>query len=384
MDRLANNVWSRDAWHVGRLSRLLLSQVARTVAYAVRVSTQSLTPAQRDRAIGVVLGSAVGDALGAGYEFTYPPQDLVPEMIGGGLGNFAPGEWTDDTAQAAAILRVAATGQDLRSEPALDAIARGFAEWFAGDPPDVGIQTRAVLELSGRTPTASAMRAAARELHERSGRSAGNGSLMRTGPVVLAYLDDSAALVEAAQAVSALTHFDPLAGDSCALWCLMIRHTVLVGEFPVFDDVAAWTPNPDYWRAVLAEAEAGPPNAFRENTWCVGALQAAWSAITHSRGLSEPTSPGVERGKAETKPAAARGLSERSESKPAVLEFQATLATAIRIGHDTDTVAAITGALAGAKSGAAAIPAQWLNILHGWPSATVDLEAWSNQTLPSS
>lgn len=65
-----------------------------------------LTPAQLDRAIGAVVGSAVGDALGAGYEFTYPAQDLIPEMIGGGLGNFAPGEWTDDTAQAAAILSV--------------------------------------------------------------------------------------------------------------------------------------------------------------------------------------------------------------------------------------------------------------------------------------
>ncbi len=52
---------------------------------------------------------------------------------------------------------------------------------------------------------------------------------MRTAPVALAYLDDEAALVEAARAVSELTHYDPEAGDACVLWCLAIRHAVLTG-----------------------------------------------------------------------------------------------------------------------------------------------------------
>ncbi len=88
-----------------------------------------LTSAQLDRVCGVLLASAAGDALGAGYEFGVAPYGGWPEMIGGGLGGFAPGEWTDDTAQAMAIARVAATGADLREEGALDAVARGFAEW---------------------------------------------------------------------------------------------------------------------------------------------------------------------------------------------------------------------------------------------------------------
>ena len=53
---------------------------------------------------------------------------------------------------------------------------------------------------------------------------------MRTAPVALAYLDDEAALVEAARAVSELTHYDPEAGDACVLWCLAIRHAILTGE----------------------------------------------------------------------------------------------------------------------------------------------------------
>ena len=50
---------------------------------------------------------------------------------------------------------------------------------------------------------------------------------MRTAPVALAYLNDEDGLVEAAYAISALTHFDPEAGEACVLWCLAIRHAVL-------------------------------------------------------------------------------------------------------------------------------------------------------------
>ena len=296
-----------------------------------------LTEAQIDRAIGVLLGSAVGDALGAGYEFAAVSPTLVPGMIGGGLGNFAPGEWTDDTSQAVAIAQVAALGPDLRTPEALDAIAQGFMRWFADDPADIGNQTAAVFSRVSRTPSGAEMAAAALDVHNLSGRSAGNGSLMRTGPVVLAYLDDPAGLVEAAMAVSALTHYQDYAQQACALWSLMIRHAVLTGEFPTFDDVAAWMPNAQAWRDRLREDQA--PSVFTENAWAVGALQAAWSAITHT---------------------------PIPEANPAD-HLSDALTTAIRIGHDTDTVAAIAGALLGARWGMSAVPEEWLSILHGWP-----------------
>lgn len=303
-----------------------------------------LTTAQVDRACGVLIGSAAGDALGAGYEFTYPAADLVPAMIGGGLGGFAPGEWTDDTAQAMAIARVAATDVDLRTSEGLTAIAQGFAAWYAGGPADVGIQTSAVLSLAGRAPRGASMTKAAREVHDRSGRSAGNGSLMRTGPVALAYLDDPEGLVEAAMAISALTHHQDLAQEACAVWCLMIRHAVLHGELPDFDDIAAWVPHADRWRAHVEEAETRAPSAFTQNGWAVGALQAAWSAITHT---SVPA------------------------DGPDCGHLVDALGTAIRIGHDTDTVAAIAGALLGARWGMSAVPAAWRRLLHGWPGIDV-------------
>ena len=76
-------------------------------------------------------------------------------------------------------------------------IAEGFLRWYADGPPDVGVQTRAVLAETRHRggPAALTMRAVSADLHERTGRTAGNGSLMRTGPVALAHLHDVDALV---------------------------------------------------------------------------------------------------------------------------------------------------------------------------------------------
>ena len=246
--------------------------------------TIRLTPAQTDRACGVLIASAAGDALGAGYEFAHVAPDLVPAMIGGGLGDFAPGEWTDDTSQAVAIARVAATGVDLRTPEALTQIAQGFADWYAGGPADVGIQTSAVLCRAGRNPTGAEMAEAARVVHERSGRSAGNGSLMRTGPVALAYLDDPEGLVEAAMAVSALTHHQDLAQEACAVWCLMIRHAVLHGELPTYDDIAAVGAQ----RATSGASCCSRPRPSRRRP---SRATAGRSAPCRRRGRRSPTPP---------------------------------------------------------------------------------------------
>ena len=180
-----------------------------------------LTTAQLDRAVGVLLGTAAGDALGAAYEFG-PPRgpELEVAMVGGGSFGWEPGEWTDDTSMAIAIAEVAASGADLRDGKALDAIVHRWHEWMK-TAKDVGIQTSSVLRAAGWLGlSAQTAREASAALHERSGRTAGNGSLMRTAPVALAYLDDELGLVEAARAVSELTHYDPEAGDACVLWCL--------------------------------------------------------------------------------------------------------------------------------------------------------------------
>ena len=323
-----------------------------------------LSADQVDRAVGAVLASAAGDALGVPYEFGSAAYSGWPEMVGGGLGGFEPGEWSDDTAQAFAILEVAATGADLGSTEALDAIAGNLAEWYAGGPADVGIQTSAVLGRAGRSPSAAQLTEAARSVHAETGRSAGNGSLMRTVPVALAHLDDPDGLVHAARKVSALTHHDPMAGDACAVWCLMLRHTILRGTWPEsFDEaklrrgsrgtrtqsfgepspVSATDLRPRRdWRATMLEAEQQDPGMFTANAWVVGAMQAAWSAISHT---------------------------EVPDDDPQ-RHLRLALATAIGIGHDTDTVGAIAGGMLGARWGASAVPRSWVEQLHGWRDQT--------------
>ena len=293
-----------------------------------------------DRVAGVMLGTAVGDALGAGYELgSAVPGPDGPAMIGGGLGDGAPGEWTDDTAMAWGVLEVAARGEGLLTDVALTAVARNFREWYDSGPPDIGNQTRAVLGAVGPRPTGTAARAAAAGHAARHRRSAGNGSLMRTAPVALAHLGDRGAIARAAVAVSELTHADPRAGQACALWSLAIDRAVREQVLDLRDGLGVLDESDRaYWRARIDEAEQGPPGRFTPNGWVVAALQAAWSAVVHTPVPADD--PG-------------RHLAD-------------TLVTAIGIGDDTDTVAAIAGGLLGARWGAAAVPAGWRHICHGY------------------
>jgi ADP-ribosyl-[dinitrogen reductase] hydrolase len=301
----------------------------------------TLTTAQIDRACGVLLGTAAGDALGAPYEFQPPrgPEKDVAMVGGGGFG-WGAGEWTDDTSMAIAIAEVAATGIDLRAASAQDAIVKRWYDW-SKTATDVGVQTRSVLSrASAEGGWAATALAVSRQLHERSRHTGGNGALMRTAPVALAYLDDEDALVVAAREISELTHFDPDAQDACVLWCCAIRHAVLTGVLDVRVGMSRLDADRrDLWSDRLAVAEAAQPRDIPNNGWVVAALQAAWSAIT---------------------------LTNTGDGEPAE-HLTRGLDAAVRAGDDTDTVAAIAGGLLGAAYGASAVPGRWRRLLHGWP-----------------
>jgi ADP-ribosylglycohydrolase len=289
--------------------------------------------AEQHRVAGTLLGLAAGDALGAGYEFEQPPFERI-EMRGGGLGPFAPGEWTDDTSMAICIAEVTATGsQDLT------AIGDRFLDWYRSDPPDAGNLTRAVLGPVAR-PGDLATRAA-EVFAARPFGAAGNGALMRTAPVALAALGDPDRIATFAREVAALTHADPLAGDSCVLWSLAIDRAVASGEVASLDDGLAWLPEArrERWAGAIRAAVEQPPGVFTGNGFTVTALQAAYAAIR-----STPV------------PAAQPGR-----------HLQHALEAAVAIGNDTDTVAAIAGSLLGAVWGASAVPFRWRRLLHGWP-----------------
>ena len=296
-----------------------------------------------DRAVGAVLGSAAGDALGAGYEFLPQTPDQEIAMIGGGpfLHKWAPGEWTDDTQMAVAVLDVIATGST-----DLDEIGGNFLAWYAANPPDIGHQTDSVLG-SCEQDRPEDLTAFANAYVDANEKSAGNGGLMRTAPVALAALDDRVEIGRLAGSIASLTHADPDSVAACVLWSLAIREAITTAEPDrAFDWEAAVRNGLEHvaedrqekWDTLIAEAVIGPPGVFKKkNGWVVKAFQAALSAIVNT---PEP------------------------EEQPAG-HLREALVAAVRIGNDTDTVAAIAGGLLGARWGTAAIPEEWLSRVHG-------------------
>lgn len=297
-----------------------------------------LTTQQLDRAAGAVVGSAVGDALGAPYEFGPSRPDHFIPQFGRGMGGEQPGGWTDDTAMAIAILEVLAAGPDIDSERGIQAVIDRWFQWADEDGRGIGIQTSQVMAGVDGDRTEPALLLSAEAAHVRSGRSGGNGSLMRIGPLALGYLapDEELTLCSAAERVTRLTHWEPDNAAAASIWSLLIRQAILTGGYDLEDatkHIAEHEGLRGRWVKIVDEARAAahPRDFTAENGWVVRALQAALVAV--------------------------EGASDFSDA----------IHRAIRGGNDTDTVAAIAGALAGARWGLSAIPLTWQRRLHGWP-----------------
>lgn len=303
--------------------------------------TQFLDGTAMDRAIGAVVGLAVGDALGAGYEFGPPVDAASVSMRPGVLTGEPAGHWTDDTAMAIAILEVAADLGTLCTDEAALAVGDRFLDWFGDSPTDIGHQTRLVLERGSRGVS---LRDAALDVQRLDLTRAGNGSLMRTGPVALPHVGDIESMVVAARTMSALTHPNEWAVEACILWTLAVDHAIRTGELvgPSIGLSALPTDRQVEWSKLLGAAEAHSPESFTPNGYVVAALQAAWSAIYATRDSDQHYSDGVRR--------------------------------AVSIGDDTDTIAAIAGSLLGACYGVSAVPTEWRLGLAGWPRGYRDAD----------
>ena len=303
---------------------------------------EALKSHRTDRAIGAVIGSAVGDALGSQYEFGTAHPDAFEPTFGRSTFGHGVGEWTDDTQMAMPILEELARGASLNDTTTLCRILTAWELW-RHDAKDVGNQTRAVLAALGDDLTERAGRAAAQVIHESSGRSGGNGSLMRTGPVALGYLADGreADLADAAGRIAQLTHWEQDNVDAVVLWCLAIRHAIRTGKFDLRAGLV-FVPDGarrDRWSDLIDRATAAGvhPRDFKENNGrVVVAFLGAASAITGTT------------------------------------DYRSAITRAIQGGGDTDTVAAITGALAGALHGVGGIPLSWQRKVHGWPGYDIN------------
>ena len=290
------------------------------------------------RALGALIGAAVGDALGAPFEFRpgggYRTRFPEPVLDGRGemVGNrtWEPGEFTDDT-QMAVLL-----GQSLADQYGFDAaeVFDRFRAWLRSNPKDVGISTRAVLGSAGGWDTA-----AATYFRANPRGAAGNGSLMRTMPAALHFAASGREVtMRAAQAQSDLTHGDPAAAAGCALYHELVR-VALLGEDPLAALPAALD-------AIVRLGIVDPVGRTRYDTM----LAPGW----------EPTDPGPANG------SVWGALAQTVWSVRQGGSYADMVTRVIDLGDDADTVGAICGGLAGAIHGMGAIPSRWTAYLHGY------------------
>lgn len=308
----------------------------------------------RDRARGCLLGLAVGDALGATLEFSEPPEQgfatLLPgphvDITGGGPHELAPYETTDDTAMAA---RLAAS---LLANPLFDAedVAARYAAW-AVDAPDVGIQTEAVLRRTRAGVPVS--QAAADYWRERECQPAGNGALMRTAPIGVAFAQRSTTeLARAAAHEAAITHWDPRCQLASVAFDAAIAAALTGG--------AAIDPR-DLRQAALDSLPCGLEQAGMRGIDSA-TVTAARDAIANDLAASASDDPGLyspdlhlHEHQGFVRVAFRLAFWELFHAP----SFEAALIDVVNRGGDADTNGAITGSLLGAFCGEGAIPRRW-------------------------
>ncbi|WP_425535528.1 ADP-ribosylglycohydrolase family protein [Streptomyces aureus] len=279
------------------------------------------------RVAGAVVGSAVGDALGGPFEFgpeevfsaRFPVPGAGGEMCGG--GGWDPGEATDDT-QMAVLVAESLLERDGLDLP--DIFAR-FQRWAAADPKDIGLQTEDVLTNGMPWDLAAAIHFQVNQ------RAAGNGSLMRasTSAVYFAAAGQEASM-DAARRIAALTHGDRAAWEGTAIFHELVRVTLEdadpLSALPGVLDLVHPDHRGRYGTVLAADWHPDQATEFNGAVWpCLGS--AVWALRT-------------------------------------TRTFEDALRAAIDLGGDTDTVAAVTGGLAGAYYGLDAIPERWTQPLH--------------------
>jgi ADP-ribosylglycohydrolase len=295
-----------------------------------------------DRITGMLLGTAVGDALGLPYEGLTP--ERAARLYRGPLRQrlvFGRGMVSDDTEHACLTAQalLVARGDPQRFARVL---ARKLRWWLVGLPGGVGWGTLRALARSwlGWSPATSGV------------RSAGNGAAMRA-PIIGAWcetLDEIAPLVAAS---TAITHRDPRAYAGALAIAIAGHHAVYAPRIEpahVMEDI----------RARVDDRE----------------LRYLLSLVTHAVAHREPPDVLAARLKLD------RGVTGYvHHTVPMCLhawllatdDYARAVGSVVALGGDTDTTGAIVGALAGASAGTANIPSAWLALAE-WPRSRAWLE----------
>jgi ADP-ribosyl-[dinitrogen reductase] hydrolase len=288
----------------------------------------------RDRAMGSLLGLALGDAVGTTLEFkTRDTAPLLTDMIGGGPFRLTAGQWTDDTATALALADSLSASADL---DAADLMQR-FSEWRSngaysctGSCFDIGLTTSEAISRWQATgdPVAGS----------KDPNTAGNGSLMRLAPVVIRHHRNRLKLRDIAARQSRVTHAARDAVDACVAYADLMA------------DAIEGAPRTDVLRA--REGYSGEVGRI---------LQGGWRGAHRNR---IPSSGYV-----------IHSLEAALWSIGSSGDYRGSVLRAANLAHDADTTAAIAGQLSGALCGASHLPEPWLAKLAWAPRIRIMAEA---------
>ena len=276
-----------------------------------------------DRAKGALIGLALGDALGATLEFSQrdagPP---VTDIVGGGPFGLAPGEWTDDTSMALCLADslLATGGLDARD------LMERFCRWNEDGYNSV---TDGCFDIGNTTAAAlDAFRATGDPLSGSSApRSAGNGSLMRLSPVAIRWWHDRAKAIEAARLQSRTTHGAAQAVEACALFAELLVEAIGGASKESVLRARDWPGDVEIAKVAAGSWHTKDRDDISSSGYVLDTLEAALWCVDRTGSIEE------------------------------------ALILAANLGRDADTVAAVTGQLAGALWGMSGAPAAWLNKL---------------------
>lgn len=267
-------------------------------------------------AAGVIIGLAIGDAMGAPLEGLPVPPRPVRSFEGGGIHGVIAGHFTDDTLQAMAIAESLVFCAGFSPED----ILRRFVQDFAQSPQFYGPTSSAVFELirEGALP-----REAAQRVYDTSGGGRSNGGVMRGAPIGVYY--PPGAVREVSIECARLTHLHPVAAECSAFVNRMVSGLCRGEERSRAYSRALRACASDEACEVLADPLRFPLSPSLD------ALEATHCAVSVFMASSS---------------------------------FEDAVVSAINLGGDADTIGAICGALAGAAYGLGAIPSDWLAGLH--------------------
>jgi ADP-ribosyl-[dinitrogen reductase] hydrolase len=287
------------------------------------IDVRNRSESQRDRAVGSLLGLAVGDALGATLEFTSRDSKApVLDLVGGGPFDLKPGEWTDDTSMALCLADSLIACGGFNPE---DLLSRFVLWWRQGANSvngicfDIGNTTSASLRRFEQTGRVTA--------GPEDQRQAGNGSLMRLAPVAIFAAGDHSEAERLAELQSRTTHPAPIAHEACRLFARKLSLAICgAGKDEVLLPVE-WTGSPEINDIARGGWRGKDRDGISSSGYVVHTLEAALWCIGQCD------------------------------------DFEDAVILAANLADDSDTVAAVAGQLAGAVWGHRSIPERWLETL---------------------